>query len=575
MGTFDTSGFKLTFDDEFNSFSASPNGQNATWRTTYAYTGLAARTLYTNHEAEYYSDSSVGVNPFSIVNGVLDIRAAHASPGSVPAGSGLTWTSGLITTEKSFSQLYGYFEMKAQLPAGQGAWPAFWLLPSDGSWPPELDVVEMLGSNTTKIYSSTHSASGITTAVVSTPKLSAGFHTYGVDWEADYITWYLDGVAVAKQATPSDMHKPMYLIANLAIGGVGSWPGATNSTTPAQLDMKIDYIRAYTKLPASDNSSSTDVHLASNATSIVLTGTANINVTGNDLGNQLTGNDGVNILKTGAGNDTLNGGKGADTMIGGAGNDTYYADNALDIVSEQAGGGTDTVYSSASYKLSDNVENLVLIGAANINGMGNNLGNQLTGNDGVNILTGGAGNDVINGGKGADTMIGGAGNDTYYVDDINDKLVEQAGGGIDNVVSSVSYVLADNVENLTLSGAADINGTGNSLGNQLTGNSAKNALRGGNGNDILDGARGDDILIGGLGNDTFRFKAGSGQDKIMDFSAHGERDIVDLTSFHGVLNQMSVVHAGHDTIINFGSGDSLYLVGVDHVKLQGDYLLSA
>lgn len=662
----DLSKYTLTFDDEFNTLSASAGGQNTLWKTTYPYAGLASRTLYSNHEAQYYSDSSVGVNPFSISDGVLDITAAHANAGDVPAGSGLTWTSGLLTTQKSFSQLYGYFEISAQLPAGQGAWPAFWMLPTDGSWPPELDVFEVLGNDTKTMYNSTHSANSVTSAVINTADLSAGFHTYGVDWKADFITWYLDGVAVARQTTPSDMHKPMYMIVNLAVGANGSWPGATNGATPTQLDMKVDYVRAYAAPSSLITPSNTDeVQLGAGAKGINLLGTANTNVTGNDLGNQLMGNEGNNILKGGAGNDVINGGKGADTMIGGGGEDTYYVDDVRDIVIEQAGAGRDTVYAGVSYKLADNVENLILSGAANINGTGNNLGNQLTGNSGNNVLTGGGGNDILNGGKGADTMVGGSGNDTYYVDSINDAVVEQAGGGKDSVFSSVSFKLSANVENLTLTGAENTNGTGNDLGNQLTGNdgnnvliggaandvingargadtliggagndtyyvdnvgdvviekvgsgmdtvvstvtfklsanvenltlsgtlnsngtgnnsgnhltgnSGANVLTGGDGNDVIDGGKGNDLLIGGLGNDTFRFGVGHGHDKILDFSAHGERDVVDLSSFRTTLGQISIYHSGHDTIINFASGDSLYLVGVDQVKLQGDYLVAA
>ncbi|WP_156375963.1 family 16 glycosylhydrolase, partial [Methylobacterium sp. Leaf117] len=120
----DLSKYQLTFSDEFNTFSGSATGVATTWQTKYPQAGL--RTLPNNKEDEYYSDSSVGVNPFSVKDGVLDITAARATQGvETPLGSGLDWTSGVITTYKSFSQLYGYFEIRAQLPAGKGFWPAF------------------------------------------------------------------------------------------------------------------------------------------------------------------------------------------------------------------------------------------------------------------------------------------------------------------------------------------------------------------------------------------------------------------------------------------------------------------
>ncbi|NEU14471.1 family 16 glycosylhydrolase [Methylobacterium sp. BTF04] len=250
----DLSKFALTFSDDFNSFSGSATGKSTTWMTKFPTNGTGARTLPTNHEDQYYSDSSVGVNPFSIKDGVLDITAAHATPGiETPAGSGLDWTSGLITTYKSFSQLYGYFEVRAELPAGQGFWPAFWLLPADLSWPPELDVFEVLGNDPGTVYASTHSKIGgpnvTNTQIVTGIDTSKGFHTYGVNWQADTITYYIDNNAVAKVATPSDMKKPMYMLLNLAVGDKGSWPGATDASTPNEGHMLIDYVHAYAAKP--------------------------------------------------------------------------------------------------------------------------------------------------------------------------------------------------------------------------------------------------------------------------------------------------------------------------------------
>src|ERR1700745_421736 len=122
MGTpLNLTGYKLTYDDEFNSFTSSPDGSKG-YQTTFYFGG---RSLPSNGEHEFYSDSSVGTNPFSVQNGALDITA---KPG-VPAG----YTSGRTTPEGSFSQTYGYFEMRAELPQGQGFWPAFWLLSADKS----------------------------------------------------------------------------------------------------------------------------------------------------------------------------------------------------------------------------------------------------------------------------------------------------------------------------------------------------------------------------------------------------------------------------------------------------------
>ena len=227
--------------------------------------------------------------------------------------------------------------------------------------------------------------------------------------------------------------------------------------------------------------SSVSYTLSANVENLTLTGSGTaINGTGNELNNVITGNNAANVL---------DGGLGADTMAGGAGNDTYYVDNAGDVVVENANQGTDTVYSTVSYVLPDNVENLVLQGTADITGTGNPLNNVLTGNAGNNSLTGSSGNDTIDGGAGSDTMIGGAGNDTYIVDNVGDVVTENVNEGTDIVQSSVSYTLSANVENLTLTGTAAINGTGNDDNNSLTGNSGNNVLTGGAGNDTLNGGR--------------------------------------------------------------------------------------
>jgi len=249
--------------------------------------------------------------------------------------------------------------------------------------------------------------------------------------------------------------------------------------------------------------SSVTYTLTDNVENLTLTGTAAINGTGNGLNNVLTGNVASNILTGGTGNDTLNGGAGADTLIGGAGNDIYVVDNAGDVVIEIAGEGTDTVRSSITYTLGDNIENLTLTGTTAINGTGNGLNNVLTGNVASNVLTGGIGNDTLNGGTGADTLIGGAGNDIYVVDNVGDLVVEAAGEGADIVNASVSYTLSSEVENLTLTGTAAINGTGNALANTLLGNAAANILSGGDGNDLLNGGAGADTLIGGNGDDSY------------------------------------------------------------------------
>jgi microcystin-dependent protein len=216
--------------------------------------------------------------------------------------------------------------------------------------------------------------------------------------------------------------------------------------------------------------------LPANVETLVLQGGADLQGYGNDLANKLYGNSGNNLL---------DGRGGADIMAGGAGNDTYFVDNAGDIVRENAGEGTDAVFSTAHFVLPANVETLVLQGGADLQGYGNELANKVYGN---------SGNNLLDGRGGADIMSGGAGNDTYFVDDAGDTVIEGAGQGNDAVFSTAHFVLSANVETLVLQGSADLQGYGNSLDNTLYGNT---------GNNLLDGRGGADTMLGGLGNDVY------------------------------------------------------------------------
>lgn len=272
--------------------------------------------------------------------------------------------------------------------------------------------------------------------------------------------------------------------------------------------------------------------LGANLEDLQLTGTANIDATGNEGDNKLTGNAGANTLVGLAGDDRLIGGLGADTMLGGAGDDLYEVDNILDVVTELASEGIDTVESSVTYALSSNVENLILTGTAAIDGTGNELNNLLQGNAADNTLTGGAGNDTLNGKLGLDTLIGGAGNDTYLFEDDIDIIVEEDGGGRDTLISRLSVTLAANVEDGVLLGSAS-SLTGNALSNVLTGNNAANTLDGGAGADVMMGGKGNDLYIVDNQADTVIEKAGEGTDTVQSSVSYSLGDNVEHLTLTG------------------------------------------
>jgi beta-glucanase (GH16 family) len=240
-----SSDWVMTFNDEFDGTSL----DLSKWATTYPGGG---RT--NNDELEWYVDNAQVVS-----NGTLKLVAKHES-----AHSGFPYTSGMISSHNSFSQMYGYFEIRMKIPAGKGFWPAYWLLPTPFTWPPEIDVMENLGNDTRTIYMTHHYTTnypnigggkgGQHGGSYTGPDYSADFHTYGVEWSSTAVVWYLDGV----ERYRSTEHVPlaghgftgMFVIANLAVGG--SWPGAPDSSTIFPNQLEIDYIRIYSKGSSTD-----------------------------------------------------------------------------------------------------------------------------------------------------------------------------------------------------------------------------------------------------------------------------------------------------------------------------------
>ena len=161
------------------------------------------------------------------------------------AFNGYPYTSGIITTSGKFTLQYGFIEMRARVPGGKGLWPAFWTLPPNGKWPPEIDIMEILGHRTETVHLHYHfSRRGDFGTQHTGPDFTEDWHTFAVSWQPDSITWYVDGVEQNRLANPAIIAaEPMYLVANLQVGG--SWPGNPDATTPFPATYEIDYIRAW------------------------------------------------------------------------------------------------------------------------------------------------------------------------------------------------------------------------------------------------------------------------------------------------------------------------------------------
>lgn len=440
-----------SFADEFTSFASSPTGLDgagrAVWQSTLMWGG---RNLPRNQEAQLYGDASLGLDPFTPNpqgSGSLDITARPV--GGLPAG--LTHVSGVINARELLVQTYGYFEMTAQLPAGAGFWPAFWLLRADAVWPSELDALEMLGNAPGRSYGALHTQAGgvvsATTFSHAGEDLSLGMHRFGVAWRPDQVKWYLDGTELFAMATPADMHSPMYMLANLAVGGVGSWPGASDGLSSAT--MTIDSIKAWQF-----------ADLAGPARP------ANLSM------RLVQGGGAADTLAGGAGDDRIEGRTGWDALAGGAGRDVFVfsAGDGQDVITDFQPGidrllfqdmvlsklsiatgpagvvvsynqGRDTVTLNGVSSIA--TSELSFAEAPQTGGAGDDrLGNaaawraqSLSGSAGLDVLSGGGGDDLLQGGQGADLLTGGAGRDSFVFEswDGRDRITDFR-SGVDRII---------------------------------------------------------------------------------------------------------------------------------------------
>jgi beta-glucanase (GH16 family) len=215
------SGFNATF----------PGNQLETskWATCYPWATGPGCTNATTKELEWYTPQGVTVS-----DGMLHLTARRQLV--VEGGKSYRYTSGMVTTARSFRFTYGVVDIRARVPAGPGLWSALWLLPADEAWPPEIDMVEVLGANPSQAMASYHSVTGrVDQRQVDTGNLSVGWHDFRIDWQPGSIQWFIDGdPCFAVHGNVPD--RPMYLLMDLAVSGI-QLPNESTSL-PASLDVQ-------------------------------------------------------------------------------------------------------------------------------------------------------------------------------------------------------------------------------------------------------------------------------------------------------------------------------------------------
>jgi beta-glucanase (GH16 family) len=245
-------GYTLVWSDEFK-------GKNGSVPDATKWTYDIGGNGWGNHELEYYTNRAENAR---IEHGKLVITArAEAYTG--PDGKNFSYTSARLKTQGLFSQAYGRFEARIKLPAGQGIWPAFWMLGDNISaddWPKcgEIDIMENIGKEPGVNHGSLHGPSSTsptsdltkTIALPNGKRLSDDFHVYAVEWEPGIVRFYLDSNLYATFTSaqwPAGgtwvFDHPFFIILNVAVGG--DWPGAPDTTTVFPQTMLVDYVRVY------------------------------------------------------------------------------------------------------------------------------------------------------------------------------------------------------------------------------------------------------------------------------------------------------------------------------------------
>jgi beta-glucanase (GH16 family) len=225
-------------------------GDGSDFRRKTAYNG--EQQIYVDPRYGGRENTPLGLDPFKVRDGILSIVATRTPDALRSVLFNNEYTSGILTTQGSFAQKYGYFEIRSKIPVGIGVWPAFWMLADDGGWPPEIDVMEGRGQRPGDLVMTTHWRIQATQIVYScgfdfqVPDASAAFHDYGVLWQPDRLIYFIDRKPVSDIKVPPGFRNPVYMIVNLAMGSKDfQGVGFVAAESPVTVEFEIDRISAW------------------------------------------------------------------------------------------------------------------------------------------------------------------------------------------------------------------------------------------------------------------------------------------------------------------------------------------
>jgi trimeric autotransporter adhesin len=396
-----------------------------------------------------------------------------------------------------------------------------------------LDVVQDTLGTATIIYSSaaasfTLPASSNTLTLTGTAAIHATGNT-----GSDVITANSGADTLTAGNGADTLISGLGATAQSLVGGTGNDLFIINSTA--------DIVNVGTTHGVDTIESSVSYTAAANIANLTLIGTAAIVGTGNSLANLITANSGA---------DTLVAVGATATLVGGSGNDTFVVNSATDVVKDTSTAATNTLTSTVNYTLPTDVSNLVFSGTAALIGTAN------------------AANDTLTSNAGADTLVGSTGNDTFVVTNAGVVVQDSSSTASNAVIASVSYTLPTNVNSLSLSGTAALQGTGNSGNDILTANTGADTLVAGSGSDTLIAGAGTavDSFVGGTGSDLFM--VGHAGDVVTVGATHGADTIqsslsytlptnVNTLALTGSANLAGVAVSGNNSVIGNAGNDTL------------------